>query len=86
MGELKLGSDPDCNQMKTNCAPKRITREITSDNQIIVHESYTVSTDTLINDIALIRLNEAVPLYAEDPSISYVTPICLPWSKDYFAR
>ena len=38
------------------------------------------------NDIALLRLNESVPLFSEDPEISAVSPICLPWSRDNFAR
>lgn len=38
------------------------------------------------NDIALIRLNESVPLFNEDSTISSITPVCLPWSKDNFAR
>ena len=32
-----------------------------------------------LNDIALIRLNEPVPLYSEDPSSSNAIPVCLPW-------
>ena len=40
---------------------------------------------TIVNDIALIRLNEAVPLFSES-TISNVIPICLPWPEDDFAR
>ena len=50
---------------------------------IIVHENYSVDRRGLYrNDIALIRLNESVPLHSEDPSQSMASPVCLPWS-DY---
>ena len=39
-------------------------------------------SSTQANDIALIRLNEPVPLYNEDPKKSYVKPVCLPWMED----
>ena len=29
----------------------------------------------------MLRLNESVPLFSEDPQISAITPICLPWSR-----
>ena len=38
------------------------------------------------NDIALLRLNESVPLNSESPTMSLVSPICLPWSKDKPSR
>ena len=38
------------------------------------------------NDIALLRLDESVPLNSENPTMSLVSPICLPWSKDKPAR
>ena len=38
------------------------------------------------HDIALLRLNESVPLFAENRQISAVSPVCLPWSEDDFAR
>ena len=34
----------------------------------------------------MIRLNESVPLFAEDSQISIASPVCLPWSKDNYAR
>ena len=43
---------------------------------------YILGSPTQANDIALIRLNEPVPLYDEDPSKSFVKPICLPWKED----
>ena len=87
MGEYNIRTDPDCNK-QGGCSAPKITRKITSKDQIIVHEDYTASeaNSTLINDIALIRLNEPVMLNDESPSTSSVMPICLPWNKDNFAR
>ena len=39
-----------------------------------------------INDIALIRLSEPVPLYSENPTLSGVEPVCLPWASDLAAN
>ena len=37
----------------------------------------------LVNDIALIRLNDSVPLFLEDHEISSsVVPVCIPWGKE----
>ena len=87
MGEYNIRTDPDCNK-QGGCSAPKITRKITSKDQIIVHENYTASEaeNTLINDIALIRLNEPVMLNSESPATSSVMPICLPWNKDDFAR
>ena len=47
LGELRIDTDPDCTTDKRTkvkkCAPKKITRYITSDDQIIVHEDYSPS-------------------------------------------
>merc|ERR1712241_734231 len=90
LGELKLGENPDCTKKRggrQNCAPKRIVRKITSESQIIVHEEYTYSRTTIVNDIALIRMKRAVPLFDKDSSTSYVIPVCLPWDSNLaFAR
>ena len=51
------------------CNPK-ITRRITSDEQITVHENYISNNQSVLNDIALIRFNEPVPLWIDDPSKS----------------
>ena len=46
LGEHDIFTNPDCPKKKngridrTKCAPPKITREITSDDQIIVHEEY----------------------------------------------
>ena len=39
-----------------------------------------------INDIALIRLSEPVPLYSENPTLSGAEPVCLPWASDLAAN
>ena len=78
MGEHNTKKDPDC-----ETCPKKITRKA---GKIIVHENYSnsdeVSAETYRNDIALIRLNESVPLFNENPMISAVLPVCLPWSDE----
>ena len=80
LGEHKLNTDPDCSGTGT-CAAKKITRNIAN---IIKHENYDISTNA--NDIALIRLNEPVPLTDEGSDLSSVSPICLPWSENDYAR
>ena len=47
----------------------------------IVHEEYDQKS-LFANDIALIRLDKAVPLYFEDKGLSGVKPICLPWNEN----
>ena len=85
-GEHTVGTDPDCINGGL-CSAKKITRK---PDQIIIHEDYLYygSTDGFynLNDIALIRLNEPVPLYSEDPEKSSVIPICLPWQENNSAR
>ena len=34
----------------------------------------------------MLRLNESVPLIADNYQISSVSPVCLPWSEDDYAR
>ena len=71
LGELTLKTNPDCKKDDlTKCAPRKITRKITSKDQIILHENYIHGIDILKNDIALIKLNEPVTLYDEDPTNS----------------
>ena len=50
--------------------------------KIILHEDYdrNLQGGAAPNDIALIRVNESIPLHDEDPKLSNVRPICLPWS------
>ena len=80
LGEWRLQTDPDCH----NC-PNKITRGV---RKVIVHENYENSriSSEIRNDIALIRLDEAVPLSSENPKVSAVSPICLPWKTDDSAR
>ena len=72
LGELNVKTDPDCKKSDpTKCAPRKITRKITtSKDQIILHENYISGIDILKNDIALIKLNEPVTLYDEDATNS----------------
>merc|ERR1712223_2290201 len=70
-GDYILENDPDCivqGNIK-RCPPKAIVRNVNKSHAII-HEKY---------DIALIRLDELVPLHIEDPEKSIVAPVCLPW-------
>ena len=86
LGEHDTRTDPDCPKGSvgsSTCAPKKITRKIA---EVIKHESFGGRVSAPDNDIALIRLNEPVPLYSEDPFKSAVTPVCLPWSQDNAAR
>ena len=85
LGEHDTRTDPDCpkESQGTICAPKKITRKVA---EIIKHENFGGNPSAPDNDIALIRLNEPVPLYSEDPFKSAVTPVCLPWSQDNAAR
>ena len=71
LGELNVKTDPDCKKKdRTKCAPRKITRKITSKDQIILHENYISGIDILKNDIALIKLNEPVTLNDEDATNS----------------
>ena len=73
LGEHILNVDPDC---QPQCNAKKITRGIA---EIIVHENFN-GIDSK-NDIALIRLNDSVPLFDENFKLSSATPVCLPWSE-----
>ena len=78
-GEHVVGTDPDCKTERglKKCSPKVITRVV---SKTIVHENYNTNDNK--NDIALLRLNESVPLFNENPMISAVLPVCLPWSDE----
>ena len=81
LGEYIVGRNPDCITININgkrtrtCAPSKITRKVA---KTIIHEDYKTEPP-FPNDIALIRLDEAVPLHQENPTISSVVPVCLPW-------
>ena len=80
LGETDINRDPDCKY-----CPKKITAKITNPGkQIIAHENFDPITGA--NDIALIRLNEPITLFSDDPLNSLVAPVCLPWKKDDAAR
>ena len=83
LGEHDTKQDPDPRGCETDpdkkCFPKRIVRGVA---KIIKHEGYGGRVPKLVNDIALIRLDEPVPLLGENHKISYVEPVCIPWGED----
>ena len=85
LGEHVVGKDPDCSKKDpTKCNPPVIRRNLDQQRDIIVHEGYDQKTNYK-HDIALIRFNDPIPLFQENPQISAANPICLPWSEDNFA-
>ena len=54
--------------------------------KIISHENFDKDDKNYRNDIALVRLDQAVPLHIENPRISGAKPICLPWNNGDFGR
>ena len=84
LGEWRIHSNPDCTTSlygRRTCSPRKITRKV---RNFIIHENF--DRRKLKNDIALLRLDQAVPLFEENPDISGASPICLPWDIDNFAR
>ena len=83
LGEHDVRQDPDPKGCETNpkkkCFPKRIVRGVA---KIIKHEGYGGRVPKLKNDIALIRLDEPVPLFRENQAESSVIPVCIPWGED----
>ena len=63
------------------CSAPIIRRKININRDVIVHEKFNI-TGNLENDIALIRINDAVPLHQENEFESSVSPICLPWNTN----
>ena len=63
LGEHDTRTDPDCpkESQGTSCAPKKIIRKIA---EVIKHENFGGNVNAPDNDIALVRLNEPVPLYS----------------------
>ena len=88
LGDWKISTDPDCaRKNRKRCAPDKIVRKV---GKIIKHEDYQpkdpkpeniTDGENHRNDIALIRLNEAVPLFNDNPSQSFAFPVCLPWPE-----
>jgi len=87
LGEHVVGKDPDCprnTQDKTKCNAPVIRRKIDANKDITVHEGYDPKAQ-FKHDIALIRMDEAVPLFQENRALSSANPICLPWSDNSYA-
>ena len=63
LGEYESGLDPDC--VKGFCI-QNITRTV---SKVIIHENYGPGGGSVINDIALVRLNEPVPLYDDSEEV-----------------
>ena len=65
---LDPNSDPDCT--RNACAPKRLTKKI---QKIIKHDQFAEKPGTnpkqYRNNIALIKLQDPVPLHNENPTI-----------------
>ena len=84
LGEHTVNQDPDCDErFKDRCNPPVIKRRV---KKIISHENFDRNDKNYANDVALVRLDEAVPLYLEEPKISGAKPICLPWINGDFGR
>ena len=64
LGDYILNKDPDCtrNSIARLCHPPKIVRKV---NSVVIHENYDPTNN--YNNIALIRLEELVPLHTEDP-------------------
>ena len=75
-----VGEDPDC--YSGSCNAPVIRRRINK-SDITVHKNYD-KENLFVNDIALIRIDEAVPLFQEDPKKSSIAPICLPWAENSY--
>ena len=65
------------------CNPPIIQKKI-DDTKTRIHERYN-STDRS-NNIALLRLKTKITLHSEDPVISIIAPVCLPWPDSYFGN
>ena len=73
LGEHDLKQDPEPGNVAK--------RTVIGIEEIIIHEDYSNILGP--NDIALIRVNESIPLYnPNNPKLSNVRPICLPWNRN----
>ena len=82
LGEHTLGTDPDCMSVGgriVGCTDPIINRKAA---QVFLHPNYNISVKIGPHDIALIRVDEIIPLYGEENSKSSVLPICLPWNSE----
>ena len=78
LGEHDLGTNSDYNGKAADVIYRGIEK-------IIRHEKYNDSLQGGAGpyDIALIRVNESIPLFDEfDKKKSNVKPICLPWNRN----
>ena len=75
LGEHVVGQNPDCNRY--GCLAKTFTRSV---QKYKLHENYNSSIIGGPYDLALIRLNQSVPMFNDqNPQESGVKPVCLPW-------
>ena len=81
LGEHDFGRDEDCDNYGRFCSAPIIRRQINVDRDVIIHEKFDKTGNTEY-DIALIRIEEAVPLHQENEFKSSVSPICLPWNTN----
>ena len=80
LGEHTILSDPDCTTgLNGKCLAPIYKRKPA---EIIVHENYDQNVTTSLNDLALIRVDEMMPLFSENSTISNVVPVCLPWKSN----
>jgi len=69
-------------QKKRKCAPKRLTRKVA---KFKTHEKFTYTKGSKY-DIALLRLEKEVPLFSDNPKVSFASPVCLPWNETDIGR
>ena len=67
LGEYESRQDPDCEDNNNNkLCVHNVTRTV---SKVIIHENYGPGGGSVINDIALIRLNEPVPLFDDSEKV-----------------
>ena len=77
LGEHTISQDPDRRGLA-----KAVWR---TPSEIIMHEEWSLSRLKEGNDVALLRMHQAIPLWG--PALgntlrfSTVSPVCLPWNK-----
>ena len=58
--------------------PSVIKRKI---SEVIIHEEYGGRKNPFKNNIALIKVDEEIPMAWEDSKQSSIVPVCLPWES-----
>ena len=67
LGEYESRRDPDCEDDNPDkLCVHNVTRTV---SKVIIHENYGPGGGSVINDIALIRLNEPVPLFDDSQKV-----------------